>query len=230
MSLLSFLFCCLRPRSVPSSQEPDENSRLIPASDDVLPAARHVIVDQQRMKERLGVIVRAKEGKMVNVNAPLPFNLNNNTAHRPHPPHTQQPPHQQQMRLDRFRARAGSPQPSFDAERQSVLSSASASASPSHETYEETARRPVLNVRIVRPGSALARGRPITRDTAQSSELQQQREEGDSPAEGAVAREEQDGTAATGAIPCDGAQAAARRPTTPFTIQNVGSLSQSWGD
>jgi hypothetical protein len=99
MSLLSFLFCCLRPRSltpsVPyflpfsynisnlfSQDEPDENSRLIPASDDVpcvtclfssffsdmdilavkSPAARHVIVDQQRMKERLGVIVRAKEG------------------------------------------------------------------------------------------------------------------------------------------------------------------------
>jgi hypothetical protein len=26
------------------------------------PAARHIIIDQQRMKERLGVIVRAKEG------------------------------------------------------------------------------------------------------------------------------------------------------------------------
>jgi hypothetical protein len=26
------------------------------------PAARHIIVDPQRMKERLGVIVRAKEG------------------------------------------------------------------------------------------------------------------------------------------------------------------------
>src|SRR6266702_1335763 len=61
--------------------EPNENSRLIPASEDVpsvtcvfssfssdidilstRPAARHVIIDQQRMKERLGVIVRAKEG------------------------------------------------------------------------------------------------------------------------------------------------------------------------
>lgn len=130
--------------------------------------------------------------KMVNVNASLPFNLNNNTAHRPHTLHTQQPTQQHHMRLDRFRARAGSPQPSFDAERQSVLSSASASASPSHETYEETARRPVLNVRIVRPGSALARGRPIVRDA--TPELQQQREARDG---GAVAGGEQDCTAAT---------------------------------
>jgi hypothetical protein len=167
---------------------------------------------------------------MVNVNATLPFNLHNNTAHQPHTPHTQQPPQHQQMRLDRFRARRGSPQPSFDTERQSVLSTASASASPSHETYEESARRPVLNVRIVRPGSALARGRPIVRDAAPSSELQQQREEGDGPAEGAVAGGEQNSTAAAGAIASDSAQAAARRPTTPFTIQNVGSLSQSWGD
>ncbi|KAF9482104.1 hypothetical protein BDN70DRAFT_930365 [Pholiota conissans] len=37
--------------------------------------------EQQRMKERMGSIVRAKEGKMVNVNARLPFNLHNH----PHP-------------------------------------------------------------------------------------------------------------------------------------------------
>ena len=112
---------------------------------------------------------------MVNVNAPLlalPFNLDNNTAHRPHTLHTQQPTQRHHMRLDPFRARAGSLQPSFDAERQSVLSSASAPASPSHETYEETARRPVLNVRILRPGSALARGQPIMCDAV--PEVQQQ--------------------------------------------------------
>jgi len=169
--------------------------------------------------------------KMVNVNAPLPFNLNNNTPHRPH---TQQPLQQQQMRLDRFRARRGSPQPSFDTERQSVMSSASASASLSQETYEETARRPVLNVRIVRAGSALARGRLITRDAAApSSERQRQEQEGNGPAEGAGPEGcagGENGTAAAGAIAGDSAQAAARRPTTPFTIQNVGSLSQSWGD
>ncbi|KAH9025652.1 hypothetical protein EDB84DRAFT_365723 [Lactarius hengduanensis] len=237
MSLLSFLFCCLRPRSS-SSDDPNENSRLIPASEDVPPAARHVIIDQQRMKERLGVIVRAKEGKMVNVNAPVPFNLNNNTAHRPHHHHAQPP---QQTRLDRVRARASSPQPSFDMERQSVLSSASASASPSQEIDEEMTRRPTLNVRIVRPGSALARGRPVTRDATPSSELQQQQQQqqegrysraeveeagSDGPVGGSGG--EQDGTAATGAIAS--AQGAAHIPGMAFTIQNVGSLSRSWGD
>ncbi|KAH9026684.1 hypothetical protein EDB83DRAFT_2526613 [Lactarius deliciosus] len=235
MSLLSFLFCCLRPRSS-SSDEPNENSRLIPASEDVPPAARHVIIDQQRMKERLGVIVRAKEGKMVNVNAPVPFNLNNNTANRPHHHHAQPP---QQTRLDRVRPRVSSPQPSFDMERQSVLSSASASASPSQEIDEEMTRRPTLNVRIVRPGSALARGRPITRDAAPSSELhQQQQQEGrysraeveEVGSDGPVGCSggEQDVTAATGAIA--NAQGAAHIPGMAFTIQNVGSLSRSWGD
>jgi hypothetical protein len=80
---------------------------------------------------------------MVNVTAPLPFNLTTNSSKQP--------------RLNRLHTR--SPQPSLDMERQSVESSASAS----HELDEDT-RRPTLNVRIVRGGSSLARGRPITRD------------------------------------------------------------------
>jgi hypothetical protein len=43
------------------------------------------------------------------------------------------------------------------------VSSASASVSASHELDEDT-RRSTLHVRIVRGGSSLARGRPITRD------------------------------------------------------------------
>ena len=81
---------------------------------------------------------------MVNVNAPLPFNLNS-TSDNNH----------RQPRLSRLRTR--SPQPSLDTD----VSSASASAS--HE-LDEDMRWPTLNVRIVRGGSALARGRPITRD------------------------------------------------------------------
>ena len=80
---------------------------------------------------------------MVNVNAPLPFNLNTNSSKQP--------------RISRLNTR--SPQHSLDMERQSVESSASAS----HELDDDTPR-PTLNVRIVRGGSTLARGRPITRD------------------------------------------------------------------
>jgi hypothetical protein len=84
---------------------------------------------------------------MVNVNAPLPFNLTTNGNKQP--------------RISRLHTR--SPQPSLDMERQSAVSSASASVSASHELDEDT-RRSTLHVRIVRGGSSLARGRPITRD------------------------------------------------------------------
>jgi hypothetical protein len=80
---------------------------------------------------------------MVNVTAPLPFNLTTNNSKQP--------------RTSRLHTR--SPQPSLDMERRSVGSSASAS----HE-LDEDAPRPTLHVRIVRGGSSLARGRPITRD------------------------------------------------------------------
>ncbi|KAH0828031.1 hypothetical protein J3R83DRAFT_3680 [Lanmaoa asiatica] len=35
------------------------------------------VIDHQKLKERLGSVVRSKEGKMVNVNAQFPFNLHN---------------------------------------------------------------------------------------------------------------------------------------------------------
>src|SRR6266576_4323367 len=84
---------------------------------------------------------------MVNVNAPLSFNLTTNSNKQP--------------RIKRLHTR--SPQPSLDMERQSAVSSAAASLSASHEMDEDT-RRSTLHVRIVRGGSSLARGRPITRD------------------------------------------------------------------
>ncbi|KAI0283221.1 hypothetical protein BC826DRAFT_228756 [Russula brevipes] len=223
MSFFSLLFCCLRPRRHFLPNEPDENTPLIPASDDVQcvasdypilyltdvspsrPAARH-IVDPQRMKERLGVIVRAKEGKMVNVNAPLPFNLNNNSANN------------SKSRVGRLRTR--SPQPSLDTERQSVVSSASAAAS--HE-LDEDMRWPTLNVRIVRGGSSLARGRPITRDAV----MHERRAEGAEAGAGARA-EEPSAEAQSGVV--GGAGDALRIPSTAFKIQDVGSLSRSWGD
>ncbi|KAI0266955.1 hypothetical protein BC834DRAFT_88133 [Gloeopeniophorella convolvens] len=120
---------------------------------------------------------------MVNVNAALPFNLNNSSKG-----------------LGRFRTR--SPQPSVDTER----SMSSASVSASHDFDEET-RWPTLNVRIVRGGSTLARGRPIVRDVG-SDRDGDDTEAADAQPEGVEGRSS------------DGA----------FKIQNVGSLSRSWGD
>ncbi|TFK53808.1 hypothetical protein OE88DRAFT_1284104 [Heliocybe sulcata] len=74
--------CCLRAHS-PSPERPDETTHLIPAAQDVdIPPQRPhvVVVDPQKMKERLGTIVRSKEGKMVNVHSPAPFNVQNRAA------------------------------------------------------------------------------------------------------------------------------------------------------
>lgn len=136
----------------------------------ISPAQHHVVVDQQRMKERLGVIVRSKEGcarlhmshstpthkhqphrKMVNVNASLPFNLHNKALHGRLDPSSSRS------------ARGPSPQPSVD--------TAQTSSSASRNEDEE-ARRPVLNVKIVRGVSAFQsrRGRPNGRGPRVSAE------------------------------------------------------------
>jgi hypothetical protein len=131
---------------------------------------------------------------MVNVNAPLPFNLNNSVNHNNDHNHTQ-------PKLSRLRTR--SPQPSLDTERQSVVSSASASASASHE-LDEDMRRPTLNVRIVRGGSALARGRPITRDAvAHETRTEEEEETGAAPAPPALAPEEQPAEAQSNVVRID---------------------------
>ena len=129
---------------------------------------------------------------MVNVNARLPFNLNNSANHNDDHNH-------RQPRLSRLRTR--SPQPSLDTERQSVVSSASASAS--HE-LDEDMRRPTLNVRIVRGGSALARGRPITRDAvAHEPRTEGEEETGAAPAPPALAPEEQPAEAQSNVVRID---------------------------
>ncbi|TDL25954.1 hypothetical protein BD410DRAFT_825885 [Rickenella mellea] len=83
MSMLSqVFFCCLRSRTH-DKLHPDETTPLIRPTDEVSPYPGHedVIVDYQKTKERLGVIVRSKEGKMVNVLSAVPFNLRNEPIH-----------------------------------------------------------------------------------------------------------------------------------------------------
>ncbi|KIM38693.1 hypothetical protein M413DRAFT_240537 [Hebeloma cylindrosporum] len=61
-----------------SESEPvyDETSRLIPEEPATDVSTVH-LVDRQRLHERLSRIVRAKEGKMVNVASRIPFNIHN---------------------------------------------------------------------------------------------------------------------------------------------------------
>ncbi|KAJ7175003.1 hypothetical protein C8R43DRAFT_975688 [Mycena crocata] len=77
-SFLARLFCCcyIRPRTnrtdVESAVIPNETSRLI---DPPSSPAPQITVDHQKLNDKLGTIVRAKEGKMVSVNARAPFTL-----------------------------------------------------------------------------------------------------------------------------------------------------------
>ncbi|THU98334.1 hypothetical protein K435DRAFT_965002 [Dendrothele bispora CBS 962.96] len=71
----SLAFCCPcfskgKTTGLPDNTiqpEIDETSRLIPQRTDEQPTPTRMYVDQERVRERLGTIVRAKEGKMVNV-------------------------------------------------------------------------------------------------------------------------------------------------------------------
>ncbi|KAF8967538.1 hypothetical protein BDZ97DRAFT_1803853 [Flammula alnicola] len=77
-AILRNLLCCCRREQPEIDGSYDENSRLIPQT--VEPPAIYpnvVLVDHQKLQERLGLIVRAKEGKMVNVASQIPFNLHN---------------------------------------------------------------------------------------------------------------------------------------------------------
>ncbi|KAG7089960.1 hypothetical protein E1B28_011585 [Marasmius oreades] len=71
--MLSFLniFCCCSGGSSknPQQDEVDETTRLIPeiVAEQPPSSPALVYVDHERLRERLGTIVRAKEGKMVNV-------------------------------------------------------------------------------------------------------------------------------------------------------------------
>ncbi|KAJ7450681.1 hypothetical protein B0H11DRAFT_318406 [Mycena galericulata] len=80
-SMFQSLFsCCIRShRSADDDLTiiPDETTHLLPSSTGIpspgLPDT--TVVDQQNLNDRLGTIVRAKEGKMVNVGSRTPFTV-----------------------------------------------------------------------------------------------------------------------------------------------------------
>ncbi|KAF8804828.1 hypothetical protein BYT27DRAFT_7213621 [Phlegmacium glaucopus] len=70
-------FCC--QASDESQDRFDESAHLIPTESVESPLIYSdvVLLDQQQLQKRLGLIVRTKEGKMVNVASQIPFNLHN---------------------------------------------------------------------------------------------------------------------------------------------------------
>ncbi|KAI0358712.1 hypothetical protein OH77DRAFT_1209361 [Trametes cingulata] len=174
--------CCIRSRS-PSSEEPNESTPFIQPTDEV-PPIRTYTVDHDRLKERLGTIVRSKEGKMVNVNQPLPFNLHGRHSHArpdrslsanttpprassstaptdPTPESSTAAANSQNPRLPSY-SPSREPSPSIQTSHStSSLHPGDASYLPPEADPDGGNRRPILNVRLVRgPGGFSAGGRP----------------------------------------------------------------------
>lgn len=192
--------CCFRTRSDSTSSQPDERTRLIPQTEEPAPIRNAVVVDPERMAERLRGIVRSKEGKMVSLNTPLPFNLRNKALTTYSDPST--------SRSGRF----PSPQPSVE----TAQTSDSASHDPDNGDGEE---RSALNVRVVRvvgpsaAGAFARRGRSHARVGVID---EQGGPSADVPAERPVGEE----VVREGSPPLNNA----------FSVDGVGSLSKSWGD
>ncbi|KZT71643.1 hypothetical protein DAEQUDRAFT_763511 [Daedalea quercina L-15889] len=162
--------CCLRGgrSGSPGQEGPDERTHLIPPTSDQLSFHEPYVVDQQQLNARLGPIVRAKEGKMVNVNTPLPFNLHNRPLHDPssRSASAHLDPSAAQRRV------SGSP-PRDDSASSIPTSRSTSSLQPGDASYlppeadPEYGHRTVLNVRLVRgpPGAGVwtRRGRSVTR-------------------------------------------------------------------
>ncbi|RPD78109.1 hypothetical protein L226DRAFT_283649 [Lentinus tigrinus ALCF2SS1-7] len=190
-SVVHYVFaCCMRSHST-DSNGPDERTPFIQPADEVTPP-RSYTVDHQKMKERLGHIVRSKEGKMVNVNQPLPFNLHNrptygrtdrslsanttpprptsSTSHSNPSPDSPSAAGYPNQPHDPSYAASRDPSPSIQTSRStSSLHPGDASYLPPEADPDGGVRRPILNVRLVRgpggflAGSRIRQGRSATR-------------------------------------------------------------------
>lgn len=84
--MFSWLLSCCRRQKRQHDPEgvPNERTPIIPPTEDP-PTVEHRVVDHQKLKDRLGSVLKSKETKMVNVNAQFPFNLHNQHLDEPSP-------------------------------------------------------------------------------------------------------------------------------------------------
>ncbi|KAI1794239.1 hypothetical protein LXA43DRAFT_1072826 [Ganoderma leucocontextum] len=283
-SIIQVVFSCCMRSGPSTTSEPDERTPFIQPSDEATPV-RNYTVDHQKMKERLGYIVRSKEGKMVNVNQPLPFNLHNRRSYgrqdrsvsanttppRPTSSASQTNPSPDSPSASGYPTQPNIPSytPSRDPSPSIQTSHSTSSLHPGDASYlppeadpDGGIRRPILNVRLVRgsgmfiPGGRARQGRSATRgrlgrfgedrsgSTEDVSGKGKRVENGgggievESPStagENSQVRDIglpahlQDGRRAdesSNAVPDRRAPFLA----TEFKIEDVGSLSQSWGE
>lgn len=249
--LRSLLFsCCIRQRA----DEPDinhEHEPLIqPIDEPPVPPGR--IAADQKLKERLGIVVSSQQGKMVNVNAQFPFNLHGGKVlGDPSSSHsTRSVSGGTQDSYSRRPSR--SPGPSLQ-KSQSSLSLAhdvqEFYRGPANDSTDQI--RPVLNARLIKGGrygsTGSTRGRPTqtsgflgaTDHTRQEggpgSGTEYERKQGNEDGLSGLASEErtlrasathtQDWSTAS----TDGSSLAPP-PAEGFTIHDAGAISRSWGD
>ncbi|KAL4257481.1 hypothetical protein AB1N83_012061 [Pleurotus pulmonarius] len=81
MSLFSSLLCCCTRTRRDSLDSVDERTQLLAneqiSQDRVDAPPDQDVIDHQRLRDRLEAVVREKEGKLINISNPLPFNFHN---------------------------------------------------------------------------------------------------------------------------------------------------------
>ncbi|KAG1870253.1 hypothetical protein DFJ58DRAFT_854346 [Suillus subalutaceus] len=256
--MFNFLFsCCVRQRRRDPTV-PDERTFLIPAttiSETPTQVPQPRVVDHQKLKERLGTVVRSKEGKMVNVNAAFPFNLHNQSLG--------DPPSRSVSggTLDSSRHASRSPARHSLHTRHSSTSlqrDAEGSASQSNDAVEGRGdpQKPILNVRLVstpvsnganrainsisrgRPGRGIEHGRVMVVNADHISHPDEDVEEHDHVAEDSDAltpcpqtqMSEGDADKLSDTDPSKPSPDVNVIHTEDFTIRDAGAISRSWGD
>ncbi|KAI0074423.1 hypothetical protein K474DRAFT_1665432 [Panus rudis PR-1116 ss-1] len=246
--LLRQILCCCRARSN-SLDEPDETTPFIRPTNDVV-SQTNPAVDHQKLRERLGTIVRSKEGKMVNVNAPLPFNLHNRSLHAQLEPSSSRsarslsaqrsPPRLVIDQSEHGVASEGDSPYSYSGDRDDSpslqTSRSTTSLQPGDASYlppeadpENGNRRPILNARIVRGAGGFATGgrvgRSIVRGRMGRFEEQAPNASEQRPSE------ENNGAAGTGEVSNGGSQTdGSGSSTTQSPGSQDGKLGHSDGE
>ncbi|KIL58970.1 hypothetical protein M378DRAFT_169949 [Amanita muscaria Koide BX008] len=201
-ALLDFLCCCRCRKQVDDESRIDENTHLIPSVPDY-DLYDATILHQRRLDERLGSIIRSKEGKMVNVSSHLPFNLHNRALPEESFSHSRSAsslrgrrwPSEERYPEDPYERRAYPRSPSQDS------------------AFRETiTRQPMFNIRLVSY-------EPPSRGRSPRPDAQQTREGEKSPGSGVVGSSE----------PATSAAALASE-SHDIQFEDIGILCTSWGD
>ncbi|CAA7269819.1 unnamed protein product [Cyclocybe aegerita] len=248
------IFCCCSGGKGEESPLYDERSHLIPESNDppALVYSSVVLIDRKKIEERLGHIVRAKEGKMVNVASQIPFNLHNQVIPE-QPQHSRSASGSVEPQEDdpyapstisdfyanrdsaRYRRRGPFGTSNYGYHEPTTRSSSVAGddeAGPSPRSrapsiiIEQPKPTPILNVRLVGYTDTRARGRARERGSAPSGLP------GPHPPVATEATEGSSGAEGAASPTEENPSTPKPRVTIPtdFKLPDAGAIIMSWGD